>query len=285
MCFNDEALDENMDVSFDFDRTENGRSGYTQRMRVPLHIIGEDQQAEEDFEQRDMLPGIEGILDGNAYIMFLPVHLQGVTMGYMANTFDIDKFKFAFYQTFILDFRHVLEMYVSRSATEQLYIRDMLTQIYNRHGFYRNIGEIMKKSRVDEIPFTLISIDMDGLKQINDTYGHAEGDFALKKIADCMKKSTVKSEICSRFGGDEFVIAFCDERGEERGQEIIDEIHRRLKDFNSYSQKPYYVNMSVGMYSKVAGKSDTLDLFIKCADGLMYANKKENKKKEYSLRL
>ena len=284
MCFNDDALDRNMDISFEFDRTAQDHSGYTEIMRVPAHVFGDKTQPEDDFEQRDMLPDIVRILDENLYIMFVPVHLQGVTMGYMANTFDIDCFKFGFYQTFILDFKNVIEMYVSRSATEQMYIRDMLTQIYNRHGFYRNIGEIMKRSRREEIPFTLISIDMDGLKQINDTYGHAEGDFALKKIAECMRTSTTMEEICSRFGGDEFVIAFCDSRGEERGNEIIEEMHDKLREFNSYSQKPYYVNMSVGMYSKVAEKSDTLDLYIKYADALMYANKRENKKREYSLK-
>lgn len=284
MCFNDAALDRNMDISFEFDRTERNYTEYTDIMRVPVHIAGDKSQPEEDFEQRDMLPDIGRILDENLYIMFVPVHLQGVTMGYMANTFDIDCFKFGFYQTFILDFKNVIEIYVSRSETEQMYIRDMLTQIYNRHGFYRNIGEIMKRSRREELPFTLISIDMDGLKQINDTYGHAEGDFALKKIAECMRTSTTMDEICSRFGGDEFIIAFCDSRGEERGNEIIEDMHNKLVEFNSYSQKPYYVNMSVGMYSKVAEKSDTLDLYIKCADALMYANKKENKKREYGLR-
>ncbi|MCM1307519.1 MAG: GGDEF domain-containing protein [Butyrivibrio sp.] len=284
MCFNSDALDRNMDVSFEFDRTKQDHSGYTDTMRVPVHVIGNRSQPEEDFEQSDMLPDIGRILDENPYIMFVPIHLQGVTMGYMANTFDIDSFRFNFYQTFILDFKNVIEMYVSRSATEQMYIRDMLTQIYNRHGFYRNIGEIMKRSRREEMPFTIISIDMDGLKQINDTYGHAEGDFALKKIAECMRTSTTMEEICSRFGGDEFIIAFCDSRGEERGSEIIEEMRGKLKEFNAYSQKPYYVNMSVGMYSKVAEKSDTLDLYIKCADALMYADKKENKKREYGLR-
>lgn len=285
MCFNDVALDRNMDVSFEFDRKEQGQSGYTDMMRVPAHVIGDKSRPEEDFARIDMLPDIERVLDENFYIMFVPVHLQGVTMGYMANTFDIDRFKFSFYQTFILDFRHVIEMYVSRSATEQMYIRDMLTQIYNRHGFYRNIGEIMKRSRREELPFTLISIDMDGLKQINDTYGHAEGDFALKKISECMRLSTTVEEICARFGGDEFIIAFCDNRGEKRGNEIIEDMRAKLREFNSYSQKPYYVNMSVGMYSKVAEKSDTLDLYIKCADALMYANKKENKKREYGLKI
>lgn len=289
VCFDEDVLDENMDISPDFNREEHintnyTESDYTDKMKVPIHIILDKWQAESDFIRSDLLPDMDKILDENRYIMFLPFHLQGVTMGYLATTFDIDKFKFDFFQIFSLDFRHVVENYVSRSATEQLYVRDMLTQIYNRHGFYRNIGEIMKKSSREGLPFTLISIDMDGLKQINDTYGHAEGDFALKKIAECMRNSTSRSEICTRFGGDEFVIAFCDERGEQRGNEIINEMYNRLKAFNSCALKPYYVRMSVGMYSKIADEGDTLDLYIKCADGLMYANKKENKQKETTLR-
>lgn len=284
MSFNSDFLDEDMNVSFDFDRNAQNCSKYTETMRLPLHIIGDEINQEQEYLQSDLLPDMEKVLESNDYIMFVPIHLQGVTVGYMANAFDAENFYFSYYQTFLLDFRHILEVYVNRSAVERLYVSDVLTQIYNRHGFYRNIGEIMRHSQKTGEPFTIISLDMDGLKTINDTFGHAEGDFALRKIGECMRNATIKSEVCARFGGDEFIIAFSAADGEARAKEIINTIRAELERFNSFGTKPYYVNVSVGVFSKISEKTDTLDEFIKYADAAMYENKKENKRKEAELR-
>ena len=279
MCFNDDFLDEDMDISFDFDRNVQNCSRYTDMMKTPLHIVKGVTYQEPEFVQDNLLPDMENLLENNDYIMFVPIHLQGITVGYMAVTFDVETFYFTYFHTFLLDFRHILEVYVNRSTTERLYVSDVLTQIYNRHGFYRNIGEIMRHSQKNGEPFTIISLDMDGLKKINDTYGHAEGDFALKKIAECMRNATSDGEICARFGGDEFIIAFSNKDGERRAEEIVENIRTELDKFNSFGTKPYYVNVSIGMFSKLSDKSDTLDEYIKYADDLMYENKKQNKKK------
>lgn len=283
ICLNDNVVDENMDICFDFNREDNNYARYTDIMRVPMHSTPGSVGNVKEFEPVNLLPDIENILDNNEYVMFAPIHLQGFTVGYAANTFDDRNFKFSYYQTFLQDFRHILELYVNRATTERLYVTDVLTHIYNRHGFYRNVGEIIRQSRKLEIPFTIISIDMDGLKKINDTYGHAEGDYAIKTIAECMMANTVKSEICARFGGDEFTIAFSDMRGEERAKQIISGIKKSLDGFNSLGEKPYEVSASFGVFSRIAGKDDSLDDFIKRADNLMYADKKEHKKQQQAL--
>ncbi len=69
MCFNEVALDCNMDISFDFDRTEQGHSGYTDIMRVPAHVIGDKSRPEADFAQIDMLPDIEKVLIRRLYLI------------------------------------------------------------------------------------------------------------------------------------------------------------------------------------------------------------------------
>lgn len=285
MCFNNDFLDENMDVSIDFNRNNQSNTGYTSTMKIPLHLKGTElcNDAGREYEQTDLIPDVEKVIENTDSILIVPIHLQGISVGYMAAAFNPDKFFFAYYQTFLLDFRHILEVYVNRSTTERLYVTDVLTGIYNRHGFYRNIGEVMRRSQKTGNPFAVISMDMDGLKVINDTYGHAEGDFALKKIGELMRKATVKGEICARFGGDEFIIAFCSENASERAEEIINNIKSEIEYFNAFGNKPYYLNISMGLYIKVAEKTDTLDSFIKLADDLMYEDKKENKKKENHL--
>lgn len=285
MCFNNDFLDGNMDVSIEFNRNNQSNTGYTPIMKVPLHLKGDEicNDGNGEYEQCDLIPDIGKVIECTGSIIVVPIHLQGISVGYMAASFSPEKFYFSYYQTFLLDFRHILEVYVNRSTTERLYVTDVLTGIYNRHGFYRNIGEIMRRSQKTGNPFTVISMDMDGLKNINDTYGHAEGDYALKKIGELMRKATTKGEICARFGGDEFLIVLSGENASERADEIVNDIKNDIEYFNAFSNKPYYLNMSVGIYTKVADKTDTLDEYIRNADNLMYENKKENKKKENKL--
>lgn len=285
MCFNNDFLDENMDVSIEFNRNNQSNTGYTQTMKVPLHLKCDEicNDGNGEYEQCDLIPDIGKVIERTGQIIVVPIHLQGVSVGYMAASFSPEKFFFSYYQTFLLDFRHILEVYVNRSTTERLYVTDVLTGIYNRHGFYRNIGEVMRRSQKTGNPFAVISMDMDGLKGINDTYGHAEGDYALKKIGDFMCKATTSGEICARFGGDEFIIVLCSENASERADEIVNEIKSDIEYFNAFGNKPYYLNMSIGIYTKIADKTDTLDEYIRNADNLMYENKKENKKKENKL--
>lgn len=285
MCFNNDFLDENMDVSIEFNRNNQSNTGYTPTMKVPLHLKCDEicNDGNGEYEQCDLIPDIGKVIERTGQIIVVPIHLQGVSVGYMAASFSPEKFFFSYYQTFLLDFRHILEVYVNRSTTERLYVTDVLTGIYNRHGFYRNIGEVMRRSQKTGNPFAVISMDMDGLKGINDTYGHAEGDYALKKIGDFMRKATTSGEICARFGGDEFLIVLCSENASERADEIVNEIKSDIEYFNAFGNKPYYLNMSIGIYTKIADKTDTLDEYIKNADNLMYENKKENKKKENKL--
>ena len=277
MCFNTTFMNENYDVHFAYNNMEQNYAKYTEKMRVPLHIRGDRVKTEEAFDQKELLPNMDEILTNNDYVMLVPIHLQGSTVGYMASAFEED-FRPTYFETFLLDFRHILEEYVSRSAIERLYVTDALTHIYNRHGFYRNIGDALKRSKKERIPFSIISIDMDGLKKINDTYGHAEGDFSLKKIADVMKEATNAEEICARFGGDEFTIAFTDARGDERAKEIVDSIMSQLEEFNATADKPYKIRASAGVYSAVCERSQKLDEFIKLADDLMYEQKMQHKK-------
>ena len=278
ICFNYNFIDDNSNIEWNFNMKEEDYLHYTDTMRVTYHALRGQVDDATEVNRYDLLPDIDRVLCEDNFIMFVPIHIQGCTVGYAASTFDAYTMMYTYYYHFILNFRHVLEMYINRAAQERLFVSDALTKIFNRHGFYRNIDTVIHKSRKYNIPFTIISIDMDGLKQINDTYGHAEGDFAIRTIAESMACVSCKEEICSRFGGDEFVIAFADARGEERAKEIIDGIESILNSYNDMHEKPYQIRASFGVASKIAGKDIFLDEFIRIADDMMYANKKERKK-------
>lgn len=101
---------------------------------------------------------------------------------------------------------------------------DSLTKLYNAGYFHKYTGERMKKSKEG----CLILIDIDFFKQVNDTYGHQEGDHIIIKVADTLKKYFRSGDIVARLGGDEFVI-FLEYKPkieilEERCQEILDSL-------------------------------------------------------------
>lgn len=276
LCFNEDVLDSDLNIKFDYSLDKKSIATYTPVTKLVHHsshyALMENDVC--DFMHDELLHNLDWILMENDYLLFMPLHILGNTIGYTALSFDVNQFQFDYYQSFLQNFTHIVSGYINRAATERLYVLDMLTGIYNRHGFYRNVGDEIKKSKKSGNPLSIISIDMNGMKKINDNYGHAEGDFALKKISECMKLAANQGEICTRFGGDEFLIAFCAPDGENRAKAIVADMKKRLDDFNAFGAKPYYITASCGVFSKVCDENDTLDAFIKEADDLMYDEKR-----------
>ena len=131
---------------------------------------------------------------------------------------------------------------------------------------------------VDSLPIvTLLLIDLDNLKPINDNYGHAEGDSVLRQFGKFIEQVITKDEICARMEGDQFVIISTNSKGKARGQEIQDSIERLLTDFNMISGKAYSIEVSVGYSS---GKNvDELDFkaLYNQADKEVYNSKRMHK--------
>ena len=128
----------------------------------------------------------------------------------------------------------------------------------------------------EEMDMTVISMDMDGLKHINDTYGHAEGDEAISALGSIIKAS-IHHELAARIGGDEFLIVFVGKDIEGRTEEIVELVNRGIRSYNETSGKVYDIHASIGVCTNHV-KNHTLDDFLKKADDLMYANKYLNKK-------
>ena len=154
--------------------------------------------------------------------------------------------------------------------------KDELTNLYNEKGYRKKIKRLFANGVV--IPyFTLIVMDIDNLKFINDCYGHAEGDGVIKQLGKIIEQAAVDEEICARTDGDEFAIATMSIHGKSRAQEIQDFVERRLADYNLISGKPFELSVSVGSYS--GENVDWLDyeLLNGQADKQMYLSKQSHK--------
>ena len=135
--------------------------------------------------------------------------------------------------------------------------KDPLTGLFNRQSYYAYIN-----SRHYKIS-AIISIDMNGLKAINDNLGHTAGDEALIALADCFTRSLKRRQECYRIGGDEYIIV-CKKNSQKDVEQLIERINNRV-------EKTEY-SCSIG-YGYNTDGSKTVDEMIKESDEMMYANK------------
>ena len=119
-------------------------------------------------------------------------------------------------------------------------------------------------------------IDMDGLKFINDNYGHDEGDFAIQRLAGVIKECCHPDNICARFGGDEFVL-FDSDASNSSAESLERRFNAKLERINQIINKPYIISASLGSNITTVGEEDTLYKIIKQADELMYKVKKKKR--------
>ena len=163
-------------------------------------------------------------------------------------------------------------------------IADNLTGLYNRRGFITLAEQQMKTSAREQKALLLFFIDLDVLKCINDTCGHEEGDRALKRTADILKKTFRDSDIIARLGGDEFAVLVSD--NEELPEIILKRLQQRTNEENAASGLPYSLSMSIGTSEYDPSSPCSIHELLCRADQLMYAQKKEKKQnKTYYIKI
>jgi len=157
-----------------------------------------------------------------------------------------------------------------------LSLSDELTGLYNRRGFFILAEQQIKIAARTRRGMLLVSADLDGLKGINDRFGHHEGDRALVDAAQILQQSFRESDIISRIGGDEFVVLVT-----EKPEINPDVLSRRLKEnlevFNRRMKRPYPFYISMGVATFDPQNPVSLNELLVQADKSMYRNKKRNK--------
>lgn len=147
---------------------------------------------------------------------------------------------------------------------------DTLTGAWTRESFDYYLSQRIKQR--DSFQFGAIFMDLDGLKQINDEYGHLEGDCAIKSTVQLVKGLLRKTDIIARLGGDEFVIIL-----ECKSKEVLDKMIERINacfaQFNETSKKQYTLECSFGA-DMFHSKFHTVEQFLNHVDYLMYKDKK-----------
>lgn len=162
------------------------------------------------------------------------------------------------------------ELSRSNEILQTLSLLDDLTGLYNRKGFLALADHRVKLAYRNGEPFAVAFVDLDGLKQINDTFGHQEGDCALKDTAHVLQDCFRESDIVARIGGDEFAL-YVAEADVER---VAVRIQERLAELTAMPGRRYRLSFSIGFVAGNAAKHLDVESLLQQADALMYEEKR-----------
>ncbi len=158
---------------------------------------------------------------------------------------------------------------------DQRVTTDPLTQVYNREQMVRYLSNKLH-SIVDNSSLFLLMLDADNFKHINDQYGHVEGDAALVRIAEALKKAVPRDAFIGRYGGDEFII-IGNATDAAQIRTMVQDIHLALRQANEEAHAPYDLDISIGCALQTPDYV-TIPDFIRAADAELYKIKREKKR-------
>lgn len=266
------------------------RAGYeVYKISDTSKILDRIKQLRPDLILLDILmPGLNGIeikkmLAGDREAAEIPVifltaknmtadKVEGLSLGvddYITKPFNLEEL-----------LARVNAVLIRRRFYEEISMTDGLTGLYNVHYFKRQLAGFFSLAKGFSQVFTLVIIDIDNFKSINDTYGHAVGDFILKEIAAVMRETLRKADIVTRYGGDEFALILTGS-DYEGAVKAVEKIRKRVEGKSFHDDdtgKEVTFSLSIGLATYNDNVSSAMQLF-EIADKDMYGEKKHKQVK------
>ena len=229
-------------------RVSNREPLFSDKMILLRSRAVEDRDIPQPFDRTNIIPDIENIMDYKVPLIFSALAHIGVPLGYACFYFPAqlnEYFKIPLYvnslNTALGSFRSVTYQKYMTKHIEEMYRHDMLTGLYNRTGFYNALETLPRRN--DQLAL-VVSVDVDGLKYINDNFGHEAGDYAIRAAANAIDSVSIENKVCGRFGGDELALfAIVDT---DLAEQVKKEIKDKMAELNRRSGKSYVLSVSVG---------------------------------------
>jgi diguanylate cyclase (GGDEF)-like protein len=152
--------------------------------------------------------------------------------------------------------------------------KDPLTGLLNHRAFQERLGEELSRAEREGYPVSVVALDIDNFKEINDTWGHSSGDEALRELAECVRSELRASDICGRVGGDEFMAAFV-RLDAASTQRVVARLRAKVAsiDINA-SERAITVSAGIAEFPRHTKVQEEL---LHLADGAMYWAKLDGK--------
>ena len=172
--------------------------------------------------------------------------------------------------------RYAVERHRMQEALRNLSLTDELTGLYNRRGFMTVAERQLKFATRAEQAMLLVFIDLDGMKAINDAFGHSVGDQALRRTAALLHTTLREADLIARLGGDEFVILAMESR-HDGADGLAQRLRSSIAASNTGRDTPFQLSISLGITRFDPLQPRALEDMLSSADVLMYADKRAKK--------
>ena len=275
LCLRDDWLNSDSDIT----------EGYPDKMRRMIMRSNIDSNNYSKisesvlFDTDDMLPEMFDDFDEPYAYYFAAVHFSDKTLGYAVlqrKLRDFGKYNLV-YRNWLRFLNNALEMARTKNRFVLLSIQDKMTGLLNRRGMYEQLDTLKSSLDSSKEVFACV-IDMDGLKYINDTFGHSEGDYGIKRVGEAALAITQEGDICARAGGDEFYIAGLRDKGSFDADETTKLFCKKLSQLTKDDDKPFLVTASIGCAVCSGGDDFDFEALLSEADENMYRYKIMRKK-------
>ena len=254
----------------------------TDTILLKFALKDEKRLPECSYRKKNLLP--DYIYDGSdcSYI-YIPLFFEEKEFGYIALSYKDNRIDHHFQLIqWQININHMLQGIREAKRTgmlvahlEDIYMKDSLTGLYNKHGYNHFEEQLLNRAISENLPLTAFMIDMDGLKKINGTFGHSEGDFAIQVMGQALESTAEEGDLCARFSGDEFYMLTVG-LSEKEAKLRVESITSYLHNYNRLSSKKYQISCSCGFASAHPSSTFTLEhiqeLFAE-ADQKMYEEK------------
>lgn len=230
------------------------------------------------FDTADMLPDLGDDSREPSLFFFMPVHFLDQSMGYAALRYGLSQPRQmnCVIRNWLKNVSTGLHISRTTHRLESLSTRDGMTGVYNRRGMELMLDQMLRRAAPQDSVLAFV-IDMDRLKHINDTYGHADGDFGINAICAAALRITDSTELCVRAGGDEFYIVGIGDYSPGDAEARIHRFRQALDETNATLHKPYTLSASIGSACIPLASGMTVMGIIRIADAKMYENKVQKK--------
>lgn len=209
--------------------------------------------------------------------IYSPLYFENKAFGYIALAYENNQIQYPFtFFSWLMNINTMLKSIVDKrnmglliTRLEDIYTKDDLTGLYNRQGFKLVSDRFLEEAEQQKKSLFVAVFDLDGLKTINDTYGHQEGNFAIQVLGHALESVVSENDICARLGGDEFYILGTDYT-EEEANLLLNRVEKYLNNYNRLHTKSYEISASGGYFiTSEFVLSDLQELFDR-ADRQMY---------------
>lgn len=262
-------------------------SEYTDNIIVPIAYKQGVFYEASMIKKSDILPSYAKRAGAGRFYYLVPLHFGNRCLGYMVILNSRMNLHNSMFETLCINISNSLEnirklmcLDTAVKHLRKLYAQDTFSGIYNRNGFVNATRESYNNCIIEHRNIMLMFIDLDGLKGINDTFGHDVGDIAICNIADVLRDSCTNGETYCRFGGDEFIV-FAEGFSDEEAYNLNCRIERNIQKINDEKLYPFELNASIGYIIDTPELNEDIFHFVTKADKVMYENKRRKKLSKY----